>query len=41
MSSNVLMESEYYILQDGLKHGLATCPKENDTLAYAENMGTD
>ena len=38
LSSHVLTEGEYYILQDGLKHGLATCPKENDTLAYAENI---
>ena len=38
LSSNVLTEGEYYILQDGLKHGLATCHKENDILAYAENI---
>ena len=38
LARNVLTEGEYYILQDGLKHQHATCPKENDILAYAEDI---
>ena len=38
LSINVLTEGEYDILQYELKHGLATRPKENDILAYAEDI---
>ena len=38
LSINVLTEGEYDILQYELKHGLATPPKENDMLAYAEDI---
>ena len=38
LSIHVLAEGEYDILQYELKHGLATRPKENDILAYAEDI---
>ena len=38
LSIHVLTEGEYDILQYELKHGLATGPKENDILAYAEDI---
>ena len=38
LSSHVLTKGEYDILQYGLKHRLATHPKENDILAYAEDI---
>ena len=34
----MLTAGEYDILQYGLKHGLATRPKENDILGYAEDI---
>ena len=37
-SSYVLTNDEYDIFQYGLKHGLATLPKENDILVYAEDI---
>ena len=38
LSNHVLTEGEYDVLQYKLKHGLATRPKENDILAYAEDI---
>ena len=38
MSSHVLTKGEYDILQYGLKHELPTLPKENDILAYPEDI---
>ena len=38
LASHVLTEGEYDVLQYKLKHGLATRPKENDILAYAEDI---
>ena len=38
LSSDLLTEGEYDILQYGLKHGLATRPKENNILIYAEDI---
>ena len=34
----MLTEGEYDILQYGMKHGLATRPKENNILAYVEDI---
>ena len=38
MSSHVLTEGEYDFLQYGMKHRLPTCPKENNILAYVEDI---
>ena len=38
MSVHGLTKEKYDILRYGLRHGLTTHPKENDILAYAEDI---
>lgn len=38
LSSHVLSNEEYNVLQYGLKYGIATSPKSSNVLAYAEDI---
>ena len=38
MSSHILSNDEYNILQYGLKHGISTSPKSSTVLAYSEDI---
>ena len=38
LSSHILSNDEYNVLQYGLKHGISTSPKSSTVLAYSEDI---